>query len=60
MKYITVDQLLKRKQELILEREEKMRTLVIGYDNAIAIIEELINMAANEEEAKQNNPQEVN
>ncbi len=50
MKYITVDQLLKRKQELILEREEKIKTLVIGYDNAIAILEELINMAANQEE----------
>lgn len=50
MKYITVDQLLKRKQELILEREDKMKMLVIGYDNAIAIIEELINMATNQEE----------
>ena len=49
MRYITVDQLLKRKQELILEREDKIKTLVIGYDNAIAIIEELINMAANQD-----------
>ena len=48
MKYITVDQLLKRKQELILEREDKIKMLVIGYDNAIAIIEELINMAVEE------------
>jgi ATP-dependent Clp protease ATP-binding subunit ClpA len=51
VKYITVEQLLKRKQELILEREDKIKMLVIGYDNAIAIIEELINMAANQEEA---------
>ena len=52
MKYITVDQLLKRKQELILEREDKIKMLVVGYDNAIAILEELINAAmANEEEA---------
>ena len=51
MKYITVDQLLKRKQELILEREEKIKMLVVGYDNAIAIIEELISMATNEEGA---------
>ena len=49
MRYITVDQLLKRKAELILEREDKIKMLVIGYDNAIAIIEELINMAANQD-----------
>ena len=51
MKYITVEQMQKRKQDLILEREEKIKMITVGYDNAIAIIEELINMAMmNEEE----------
>ena len=49
MKYITVDQLLKRKQELILEREDKIKMITVGYDNAIAIIEELISMATNQD-----------
>ena len=50
MRYITVDQLLKRKQDLILEREEKIKMITVGYDNAIAIIEELINMAMTNED----------
>lgn len=54
MKYITVEHLLKRKQELIEEREDKLRTLVVGYDNAIAILDELIKTAMESEEGEIN------
>ena len=45
MKYITVEQLLTRKQELIKERDHKMLVLSVGYENAIAVIDELISTA---------------
>lgn len=45
MKHITVEQLLARKQELVAERDDKMRILAVGYDNAIATIDDLINRA---------------
>ena len=51
MKYITLDELLERKQELISEREERLKMTAVGYDNAIALIEELIQKAAARGEA---------
>ncbi len=45
MKYITLEQLEVRKHELIVEREDKLRVVTIGYDNAIAILDELIVLA---------------
>ena len=42
---ITLEQLEKRKQELIKERDHKLLVLTVGYENAIAILDELITMA---------------
>ena len=42
---ITLKQLEKRKQELIQERDHKLLVLTVGYENAIAILDNLIEMA---------------
>ena len=39
---ITLEQLEKRKQELIQERDHKLLVLTVGYENAIALLDELI------------------
>ena len=51
MSDITVDQLLKKKQELIQERDHKLLVLTVGYDNAIALLDELIEMTAKKDAA---------
>lgn len=45
MAHISVDQLAARKRQLIAERDRRIRELSIGYDNAIAVIDELLQMA---------------
>ena len=50
MKHITIEELLQRKQELIQERDERLKLTAVGYDNAIALIDELIQMALAKDE----------
>jgi ATP-dependent Clp protease ATP-binding subunit ClpA len=50
MTHITIEELLQRKQELIQERDERLKMTAVGYDNAIAVIDELIKMAMSRRE----------
>lgn len=54
MKHITLEQLLSRKQELMKERDHKMLVLSVGYENAIAVIDELISTAMAVEDVEPN------
>lgn len=52
MKYITLEELVQRKQELIRERDERLKLTTVGYDNAIALLDELIQKVAGMSEAE--------
>lgn len=50
MNYITVEQLQEKRQELVDEKNHKILILNIGYDNAIALLDELIEKAQENDE----------
>ncbi len=50
MKYITIEQLIAEKVQLEQEREQRMKELSIAYENAIAIVDKLIQIAIDDPE----------